>query len=200
MKEKLSLSENTQLEDLVVWYTDSEKLLERSLEKAISSGRDVEEIKTELLLLKRDFYTQLIPFIQNEKREAFTEYVNSDVTYNEKSKQVATQIEQKNIKITQRVEEIQDKAEDNYKPLFKWIEEKIVIKITEKLETLISEERFSNLDNSVKIKIFTKYIDRFENEIDRIDKINNPTSIIEEKIILFDVIVEILESYIDRWQ
>lgn len=199
IQENITASENLLVEEIVFSYSNKKINLEKELEIIIGSKQDTENIQKELLLLKKEFYKSLIPYIEINKLDSFKRYIDLDLTYNEKSKLVSTQIEEKQLKRIERVEEIQDKIEDNNKILRENIEKRITTEVHEKLNNFISEDAFKNLTNDEKRQVFAKVIGKIELKIINMNNITNATSIIEEKIILFEIVLDILKSYTEKW-
>lgn len=200
MKIDLSAGEKNNLEEIINIFLESKEDLEKELDKSIERWREIEDIKTELLEWKHNFYKNLIPFIQIEKLESFKKYVDSDLNYNEKSKSIQDKIQQNDIQKTERLEELQDKIDDNSRDFRKKIEETITLRVWEKLDIFVSQENFSLLENEVKTEIFLKIILKFEDAINNLEDSVNPTAALEAKIIGLEVVIEILESYRDEWK
>jgi hypothetical protein len=177
----------------------SKKELDYELKEWVNDWDEVSDTQVELLSIKQQFYKELIPYIQIEKLESFKKYVDSDLTYNEKSKDIQVQINQKNIERNERVEELREQINDNSREFRKQIEESITIQVKWKLDVFIVQESFSKLENETKIKIFSNIILKFEVAIGNLENSLNPTRALEERIIWLKVVVEILESYIKNW-
>ncbi|MCD5375207.1 hypothetical protein LR010_02005 [Candidatus Gracilibacteria bacterium] len=200
VKTDLTDIEKTNLEELILLYLEGKEYLESDLNNAINSGKDILEIKKSLLNGKHDFYKQLIPYIQTSKLEAFKSYVDSDLNYNEKSKDIQTKINQKGIEQEKRLEELYDDRDDSARSLRKNIENSITLKVTPKINKFISQESFIKLSSEIKIEIFTNIKSKFEIAIDKLGDQATPTRALEERIIGLEVVVDILDSYIDNWR
>lgn len=200
IKQDISIEDTQNIEEIVFSYSRENSRLERSLDLQIGSLQDTNNIENELLELKKNFYKSLIPFIQINKLEDFKRYIDLDLSYNEKSKLVSTQIEKKQLKRIERVEELQVQIELNNKILREKIEQKISIDIKEKIESFILQDSFIDLNNDQKRQVFAKVINKIELEIINMKNKSNATSIIEEKTIIFEIVVEILKSYTQEWK
>ena len=200
VKIDLNTTQKLELEDIISVYLESKEQLEGDLNKSIESGRNINEIEEELLTQKHSFYKSLIPYIQISKLEAFKKYVDSDLTYNEKSKNIKNKIDQKDIEQEKRLEELYDDRDDSARDLRKSIEKSITIKVSPKIDQFVKQEKFSDLSWIVKIEIFTNMIRKFEDAISDLENTSNPTRALEERIIGLEVVVDILNTYIDTWK
>lgn len=191
-----------QLEEIsdIVWnYQDDKLEQEKMLEKAIRHEHDTSEYEENLILLKRDFYTDLLPYVSEGKKDIFKKYISHDVEYNEKSKKINTEIQVIETKKKERIEEIKEKIEDNNRLLRKRIKEKVTARLEKTLMSFTSQEKFQSFSNSSKIEVFKKIQWKVSLKIKDLEKFGLSTSAIEEKIILLETIHELLDNYISNW-
>ena len=200
IRSDISEAEVNALELLVNIYNSRKNNINLTLDSAVESWIETESIKKELLLLKQELYKDLLPYIQMEKLSEFKVYVESDLALNEKSKEVATEIEEKQSERDERIEEIKEKIEDNTETLRAQIEEKIIKKLQTRLDEFIAQEKFQELPNESKILLFKRLILKLEVKKQSLSDTLNPTSIIEERIILYDIVQDVLQGYIDNWK
>jgi phage-related minor tail protein len=183
MRENLTQEEKDDLEDIINIYVKDKDYLERKIEKYISSQKEIVDLKEELLRGKHQFYKDLIIYIQIEKLEAFKQYVDSDLNYNEKSKDIQDKIEQKNVEQSERIDELRNQIDDNSMNFRRQIEEKITVQVSDKLDIFVNQESFQELSAKSKIKVFTNIINKFESAIDKLENTSNPTAVLAERII-----------------
>lgn len=198
IKPELSEKDKEILEEIIIDYKDSEDEYEGKVSRALESWKDIEQIKKDFLYKKQDFYLSLIKYIQLNRLEEYTEYVNSDLNYNERSNSVATEIEQKNIEKEERIEEIQNQIESNTNILRERIREKVTSRVTARLNLFITEEKFNSLSNGWKIIVFQKLQWKVQIKMDQLKSQENIEGL-EEKLFPYEVIMEILQKYIDDW-
>ncbi len=172
---------------------------EKKLQKAIRYEHDTWVYEKHLLVLKKNFYTDLLPFVSTDQIEDFKKYINYDVQYNEKSKKIHTEIQVIETKKKERIEEIQEQIEDNNKLLRKRIKERITKQVQEILWKFISQDKFQKLDNAIKIQIFRKIQKKVQLKIKQIKEGLVLSSISEEKILLLETIYELLDTHISTW-
>ena len=156
IRSELTEEERDILEEIIIEYKDSQDEFEGKLTRALESKEETERIKLEFLSEKRAFYMSLIKYIQINKLEQYKNYVDSDLNYNEKSNEVATQIEKRNIEKEERIEEIQGHIDNNKNILRDRIREKVILRVTQKLDTVTWEEKFKQLSNGWKSYCFSK--------------------------------------------
>jgi hypothetical protein len=199
---KLNLTnlEKQNLEEIITTYLKSEKKLENKLNNSIKSGKEIENIKLRLRDWKHSFYKELIPYIQIIKLEAFKNYVNSDLNYNEKSKDIQSKIEQKDVEQENRLEELYYNRDDSARDLRKNIEASITLKVTPKIDAFVAKKWFLELSNDLKIEVFLNIVNKFEFAIEELENTQNPTRALEERIIWLEVVVDILDTYIGSWK
>lgn len=193
-------AEKISLETLITNYSALRNKTQQDLDNAIERWQDSNTFQNKLLELKRDLYKELIPYIEPTKISAFRSYIESDISFNEKSKKVAVEIEEKQTKRDERVEEIQDKIEDNAETLREQIKKKLTLSLQNKLDAFIAQEKFQALEDSSKIFLFERLITKLNSKKRSLQETLNPTSIIEERILLYEVVEGILYNYISLWQ
>jgi len=197
---ELSDDQTNEVEEIIDTYNEQEDKLRAQLNKMLKYNKDLTGVNQELLDIKQELYTNLLPYIKTDYTQEYKNYIISDIALNEKSKKVDTEIQQISVKKKERIEEIEEKIEDNNKVLRKNIEEKIKQRITYKLDAFTKKEDFIALDNESKILIFERLIDKIDTIKDSYKISENSTSILEEKIFLLEVIEEIFNEYIKSWK
>jgi len=200
LDKNLSPQERDNLYDIVELYSSQKSSGESILKSIINTNGNPTQQRRNLILLKKDFYTSIKSYISPDKLDAFLSYIETDLSLNEKSKDVDSQIQKIQNKKIERVDYYQAKIEDNNKVLRESIENKISTRIRLKLDIFVAQWSFSELSNSSKISIFDNLISKIDTESIRLGQIENSTSIIEEKILLFRVVVDILKEYTTSWE
>lgn len=203
VKDDLSDLDKSVIESIVTSFIDKNQKNTTQLNFLISSWQESEKIdslKWDIVRNKINFYSSLIPYINNEKSLAFKDYINSDINLNEKSKEVSVEIDRKSIERQERVQVLQEKIQENKETLRYSIEERVTELVKSRLEWFINKPWFTDLSDEQKISIFIKFIAKIEVLIGELESRDNATSIIEEKIILYKVVQNILQSYIDLWK
>lgn len=195
----LDTSEQTQLINLVEQYNSEKNIWEQNVKTIIENQWDDTTQRKELVLLKKDFYSNLIPYVSQENLQELMTYIGTDLSLNQKSKDVDIEILKIKNSKNQRVKILQDKIEDNNKVLRESIENKIATQIKPKLDIFTTQWDFSKLPNQNKIEVFERVITKLEYESIRLTNLRNSTSIVEEKIIVFRVVINLLENYKNSW-
>lgn len=200
IRQDLTQQEKETLEILIVNYTTLKNKWDSDLNVAIERWQNTEKLQQENSELKKKLYQTLIPYIQIDKLSAFKLYIESDISYNEESKAVATEIEEKEVARNERVEEIQEKIEDNAELLREKMRKTVTESLLIKLDEFIAQEKFQSLKAESKILLFERLIEKIILKKDILEATENPTSIIEERIFLYEVVQEILQWYIESWR
>ncbi len=199
LKNNLTNIEKSNLLILVEEYDSQNSSWESILKMIIESKwNDIPQRKV-LLLLKKEFYSSLQPFVADGKLEELMDYIGTDLSLNQKSKDVNSEISKIQSSKDERVQILQEKIEDNNRVIRKNIEDKITTEVKTKLDVFTSQWNFSQLSNSAKTDVFERVIKKLEYESIRLTNLQNTTSIIEEKIIVFRVVINLLKQYTESW-
>ncbi len=186
---------------IIINYEDQRTILENKLDNNIENEERSHEIYKSLVELKKNFYTQLLPYIKTEKLTSYKNYISSDVMYNEKSKVVDVELQQLEVKKKERIEVIKEKIEDNNEVLRNSIHEKVTLKVSTLLQNFTIQEKFASLSNEQKIIIFQRIKDKIRWVKDSYkDSQAEVTSIIDEKLLLFTIVEELVDDYIKKWK
>ncbi len=197
---EMTPDDKSKLETLLVNYTSLKNKIDTDIANAVERGQETGGLQIELSELKRSLYMKLIPYIEEGKIGAFKLYIESDINYNEKSKEVATEIEEKEVERNERVEKIKDDIEENAEVLREQIRVKITTGLQVKLDEFIAQEKFQWLRDESKILLFERLISKLQTKKESLEDTVNPTSIIEERIFLYEVVQETLYWYIQNWK
>jgi len=190
--------EKEEIENIVESYISDTKILEDEKKELIESSGDnnmLEEKKLELLMRKKDFYSRLLFYIDATKIDKYKSYIENDILLNEKSKDVSSEIQRKNVEKQDRVEYLQEK----YKAPENTLDEdsELVILMRDKLNIFIERESFKALTSEQKIFIFERLITRIDWEIKKIKEEDSYVN--ESKRTIFRTVQNILREYIENF-
>ncbi len=200
LKKDLSDLEREELEMIVVNYSKKIERLEKKIETTQEDTEILQKLRKDVLLLKQNFYKNLIVYMQVEKLNDFLRYINLDLSYREKSKDVAIELDRKNIERNERVAEIQEKIKDNTKRLHNQIKLKIMRRVWEKLDSFVSQKKFQSLSNQGRIQIFEKLIEKLSQKKQKLKSTSEATSFLEEKLLIYEIVEKMLFSYLEKWK
>jgi len=202
LRQDLTVSESQSLWLLVETYNTDNILWENKLQELLDTQKNEEfqSLRKQLLILKKDFYTSLIPYVDPKNIDELKIYIDSDISLNEKSKNVSSKIQKIQSSKQERVQELQVKIEDNNKIIRENIEKRISTEVRSRLDVFVNETNFASLPTATKIEIFEKLIRKLEYESIRLMNLQNTTSIIEEKILVFRVVINLLKEYTSSWR
>lgn len=202
VNQKLSESDKQSIETYVQDFHKTEQRINLDMENALinKNERRVQELENDRLSKKIEFYGKLTPYISKEKLLEYKKYIESDMHLNEQSKTVAVKIQEQRTIQNEKIEYYQEKIQDNREKLREQIESKVTKLVYKRLDSFVSNESFSRLDNEVKIKIFDALLQKFDARMQEIESQKFTTTLSEEKIIIYEVIQDILRDYIDTWK
>lgn len=203
VRAEVSDEEKAEIEQVLNSYLDQKNIYTKDLNTALENQdklESIEEIKSNMIQNKIWFYSNLLPYIEASKADDFKLYIDSDLKLNEKSREVSVDIDRKNIERQERVEVLQERIKDNKELLRYNIEERVNTLVTSRLEEFTKKESFLNLPNEQKIEVFDRLIKKIDTLIDKLKALENTTSVVEEKIILYQVVQDILQWFIDTWK
>ena len=203
VRAEVSDAEKAEIEQVLNSYLDQKNIYTEELNAALENqdeGEYIEDIKSNMIQNKIWFYSGLLPYIEASKAEEFKLYIDSDLKLNEKSREVSVDIDRKNIERQERVEVLQERIKDNKELLRYNIEERVNKLVQSRLEEFTKKESFINLSNEQKIEVFDRLVVKIDILIDKLEALENTTSVVEEKIILYQVVQDILQWFIDSWK
>jgi len=142
---ELTPEEESKLKELIITFEEETNRLETKIERRVENNSDISEEQNELKQIKKDFYFSLLAFIDTDKLESFKTYISHNIQYTSSKTDVNIEIQKTELQKQQRLDEIQEKIEDNNKKIRENITEKLSIKIRWKVDLLIQDDRFSLL-------------------------------------------------------
>jgi len=141
LKEDIPEEDEAKLREIIDLYNIYRARIDTQIEETQDEDKET-ELKKEVLKLKQDLYKKLVYFIKIEKVEDYLTYIKWDLEVNEKRKDVSQEIDEDKKKLEEKVQVIRDKIEENKKVLDERIREKIEIKLEEKIQKILNDERF----------------------------------------------------------
>lgn len=193
-KNNLSLEDLEQLESIIWDYIIKRKDVNVSLADKVDDLKDIDDEKNELLLLKRDLYKLLLPYIDKAKTLEYIEFVESDARLLKQRKDVTSEIINKQEQLNTRVWELEEKIKSYNKTLSDTLEKVIADKIKEKLDFLRNNKKFKALNKNSKLNVLNKTIDKIRFKIDELEEEYDKSEALERKIEIYIIVLdEIIE-------
>lgn len=175
-------------------FIDKSKLLE-----------DVSDIKVLLLEEKKQFYKNILIFINSDYYDEYLEYIKWDtVLYNER-KDLESNIIRKNEIISNKIEILEKKITRHKTYLEDSLRVLVKEKIDSKIESLNKVESFYTLEKEKKIEILNKTVETIKIKIIELEKnLENQSqdsiyrNNLFKKIDIYNIVLESLNQYIDK--
>ena len=99
-----------------------------------------------------------------------------------------------------KVIELKNQAGKNTALIREQLESKILKEVEKLIEIIVTQGKFQSLPNSAKRELFEKFSTKLSSQIQTLQSTPSPTGVIDEKILLYHGILELLQSYIDAWK
>lgn len=202
-KRNLSFEDTQNIKTLINSYNIENNALERSLKQKLSlissqessDSNDIlelEDIKTSILLAKKDLYKSLTPYVAPLQHKQYLDFIQTEITSIKKTKDVSSKIVIQKVKLVEKVNTIEEKIQENNKKLnddiLKLIQERISIKIKEFKEN----PKFKKLSYIWKIKVLDITLRKIQIRIQNLDNntIDTSSQIIQRKKQTYQFIYE----------
>lgn len=187
LKENLSIKETDEIKTIISDYNKSKEDI--NLEET-----DKEEIKKQLLELKRETYKKLVPYIEQTKLEEYLEYIRKNVDILKKWKELNEEIYKNRELLEQKVILLKEKIKTNEDKLKNEIDELINKKIDEKINIIKNNEKFKLLDIEKRKEIINITIDKIKIKLDSFDDTEENKKKIEIYNLLIAKLQEVLNT------
>lgn len=197
---ELSQSEQEELSIIIEEFQKNIVYIEKKVFRAIETNSDTSQKELDLKENRKTFYISLLPYINKDKIESYKLYIQEDIKASDWKTKLDIEIQKLDSKKKERIEELQEKIENNNKIIRDNITLKLRFKVEEKIESFVQSERFLLLTNENKILLFKKLVAKIKFERDKIQENVSSTSILWEKILLLEVVQEIIEEYMSEWE
>jgi hypothetical protein len=184
----LSEQESLTLTKIIQNYESKKQWKELEVQNAEQTGEYLEGKQRELYYMKRDFYTDLLPYIAPKKLEKFKQYISYDVEYNEKSKQIGVEIQSLETQKREKIEQYEEDAEE----FNEQIQEKIEAIAYPVFENFVQNEKFQKLTNNNKKVVFEKMKEKINVMLEN----QNITSL---RRTILETLSDILDDFIARF-
>jgi len=186
----LSLSQKSKLNILIKNYKKKKQEINNNIIIKSKNLEDSSELKKELLINEKDFYWELLEYIDIKKYDEYLKYIKKNIEIINNKSNLNSSSAKKEIIIQNKVDNIKNKIKEHNN---KTIDNTIIllnVRINKLLTKLVKKEKFKKLDNSWKIKLFDNLINAIDKKLENLKTkenkskiqeiiINNKSSIIE---------------------
>lgn len=157
-----------------------------------------EDYKKNVLQLQQDFYISLLPYIETSKIQDFKTVVSQKAITFEKNI-LSSSPDIQTLPRSEATLLIETQVQKNNELIRSQMQEWVLDHIRVKVDAIVLQEKFQALPAEIKKDLFHKFSSKLALKLDELQKLQNPTRIIEEKVFLYHAILELLQSYIDTW-
>lgn len=172
MRTDLTQEEINEIREKIEIFIEKRNFLQWDLNKKINELLNVDKEKKELLLLRADIYKYLSRYVAREKRDAFLEHIKFQVQSEKESKDLIEEIQKSQNILDQKVTYFKEQIENHKEDLQARIEMSITQKIKERIEEIDKNEKYKNIDPSIKNKIYNDFIVQLQDNLASIDTWN----------------------------
>lgn len=198
IKTNLSEREKFEIEEINYIYNSRKKSLELKLVEKVKTLKDSEDIKIQLIELKKEFYKDIIKYVDISKTQDFLTYIKWDIEFNEKNKEVKEELYKEKVILQEKVDTLKEKMEAHQQLITERIENIVREKVWEKIKEIQSKEKYILLSQSEKILLFEKTLEKTIWKRWELENIENKSSIIQKKIELYKIIEMELQVEINK--
>lgn len=200
VKQDISEEEKDSLSELTYIYRSKKRELDLRLLERVKNLEESEDVKIELLELKKEFYKSISIYVSPEKLDGFLAYIKWDIELNEKNKEVKEELYKEKVILKEKVETIKEKIEEHKKNLDNRIEILIKKRLTEKLTELKTSEKYISLSTENKVLLFQKTLEKTVSKRKDLEALENRTNVIEKRIEIYFIVEDALHQEIELLQ
>jgi len=164
------------------------------------TSEEDEEIRKNLLRQKQVLYKKLVYFIRTDRLNDFLEYVKWDLEVNEKRRDVTKEISKDKEALEEKVETIREKIKENKDVLEERIRNSISERLNIKIGEILANEEFIKLEIDIKRNLFQTTIEKAEAKQQELEAIPNKTTIINQKIEVYNIMKQKLTEAMGTFQ
>lgn len=142
--------------------------LQQKLKEKIDKLEDTTKEKKDIIIHRANFYKYLAKYVQKEKREDFIVHIKFQVQSEKESKDLIEEILKSQNILEQKVTYIKEKIEIHKEDLQAKIEIKIISKIKQRIDEIDSNEKYKEIDQKIKNKIYNDFIIQIKDKLKEI--------------------------------
>lgn len=194
-KENLTEVEKIELNKLTNEYKITKEKLNIQLQLRSKKLQNTEWTIKKLLENEKEIYKKLIPFIKTEKYQDYKSFIKKDLDIINKNSTLESNLVKKETIIKNKVADLKDKIEEHNQLLSDKLKNLVNNKIDEKLTELTSKEKFKELKQESKYKLFNKLVIDIEKKKNILQDKENKTRLLIKKIELYKIIIERIKKF-----
>lgn len=187
-RNNLTKSELWDLKYLMNIYYNTKDDLDIKLKQESQKLNKTEDIKEDLLRNKKDIYKELVPYISKSKIKKYLEFIKKDIEVLKNKNNITDSKIKKNIILKEKVDFIKEKIIEHEKDFSKKLKHLIVWKIDTILLKFKLNNKFKKLSIKDKTIILNNILEKIQQKIDKLNNIENSTSILNTKIEIYNIL------------
>lgn len=208
LKNDLSDTDIWVIQDLSIGFQQrktfyEQQLKDNSLENydtSVEQDNDTAAVKQNFIDYKLNFYKQLVPYINSQKKDEYLDYIKGNIEIEKEDKDIKEKIYKQEWVIEERVGTLKEKIIEHKKALEEKLEKLIRQKIEEKIRTILSSEKMLKMSNTQKISLLQKVVERFEERKTKLLNDSEDSEYLRKKVEIYDIAVDIVKVEISLIQ
>ena len=149
----------------------------------IQSRKEIaEENLDESIILKKNLYKDMIPYIDASRMESYLEYVQNDAQIIKRQDELNKEISKNKELLDSKVDFIETRIKDHRDSFSYTLQTDIELKIDKKLAILRESSKFAELEDVSKISVLNKTIRKIKIRISNAEQISDRTDILETRL------------------
>ncbi len=193
--ENLNSDDNSKINSVISDYNSEKSKLEELLSTK-DSVKEQDEIKKDILLLKKDVYKSLLIYVKKDKLDDYMDFIKQDVIFSKDKKDIKIALSENEQALAEKMSNIKEKIKENNNSLETKIEKLIREKITVKLTKIVESEKFQKLEQVQKEKILNSLLSSIVKNRIALEKSEDKVS--QKKVELYKIVEEILMKFISE--
>lgn len=189
-KENLGNEDLQKIKKLITIFKEDTKKIEYELKEKIVNSEETEEIKNNIIELRKNFFKNLITYIDINKIDSYLEYIKEDSIIIKEKENIEEWILKNKLNLENRINLIKEKIEEHKKEIDLRIDKVVKEKLDEKINNLLNSDNFIKLDYEKKIEILDKIIEKINEKIYDINLNWFVTNISKKKIEIYNITIE----------
>ncbi len=188
IKDNLNIKAKLFIKNIIEWYKLERKKLESLLLQKSNKLKSTKEIKLKLINLKKNLYSNLVPYIKENKLKDYLEFVKKDLFTSKEYRDIKADSIKTNIILKEKINNIKEKILEHKRKTREILKKFILKKIDLKINLFKNNDNFKKLPLEKKEKIINYIIKRINEKIDKMINIENKTDILETKIEIYEIV------------
>lgn len=160
------------------------------------SVNNLEKYSNEILIVKKETYKKLTPYVKSENLDEFLSYIKNNLETVKQDKSIKIEISKKQVKLEAKVDAIKEKIKENKDEFENNILDIINTKVEEKVNIIKDNNDFNKLDLEKKKYVIAQVIKKLE--IKKSEKQNSWNKFKEREIYIYELVIWKLKLFLSE--